>query len=71
MQITVQLKCSEIIEHNVGHQKHWNDNTIPSTDYWSPNIAWAVYEASQFYPQHKKASNHHANLPLEMYSFTL
>ena len=21
--------------------------------------------------QHKKASNHHANLPLEMYSFTL
>ena len=22
-------------------------------------------------PQHKKASNHHANLPLEMYSFTL
>ena len=23
------------------------------------------------YTQHKKASNHHANLPLEMYSFTL
>ena len=23
------------------------------------------------YSQHKKASNHHANLPLEMYSFTL
>ena len=25
----------------------------------------------QFRSQHKKASNHHANLPLEMYSFTL
>ena len=23
------------------------------------------------FPLHKKASNHHANLPLEMYSFTL
>ena len=22
------------------------------------------------FSQHKKASNHHANLPLEMYSFT-
>ena len=25
----------------------------------------------QYPTQHKKASNHHANLPLEMYSFTL
>ena len=24
-----------------------------------------------FVAQHKKASNHHVNLPLEMYSFTL
>ena len=28
---------------------------------------WIVQQVSQ----HKKASNHHANLPLEMYSFTL
>ena len=27
--------------------------------------------AAQCPTQHKKASNHHANLPLEMYSFTL
>ena len=26
---------------------------------------------SLHYSQHKKASDHHANLPLEMYSFTL
>ena len=25
----------------------------------------------RYISQHKKASNHHANLPLEMYSFTL
>ena len=25
----------------------------------------------EYYTQHKKASNHHANLPLEMYSFTI
>ena len=28
---------------------------------------WRLYSVSQ----HKKASNHYANLPLEMYSFTL
>ena len=28
-------------------------------------------DTSPLYSQHKKASNHHANLPLEMYSFTL
>ena len=27
--------------------------------------------SSNTFTQHKKASNHHANLPLEMYSFTL
>ena len=27
--------------------------------------------SSDDYTQHKKASNHRANLPLEMYSFTL
>ena len=27
--------------------------------------------AALYMAQHKKASNHHANLPLEMYSFTL
>ena len=31
--------------------------------------AWDVCSVVQ--SQHKKASNHHANLPLEMYSFTL
>ena len=28
-------------------------------------------EAGHQFTQHKKVSNHHANLPLEMYSFTL
>ena len=26
---------------------------------------------NKYFSQHKKACNHHANLPLEMYSFTL
>ena len=30
-----------------------------------------IIESSYRVSQHKKASNHHANLPLEMYSFTL
>ena len=32
----------------------------------SDSLTW-----SPLYAQHRKASNHHANLPLEMYSFTL
>ena len=42
-----------------------------------PKDMFAYLEASfscvkgKLFAQHKKASNHHANLPLEMYSFTL
>ena len=35
--------------------------------YWAPGTGPPVLGPTQ----HKKASNHHANLPLEMYSFTL
>ena len=34
-------------------------------------VVQQVFEAPFTISQHKKASNHHANLPLEMYSFTL
>ena len=30
-----------------------------------------IFGCNSAHTQHKKASNHHANLPLEMYSFTL
>ena len=32
---------------------------------------YQIHNRFEDLPQHKKASNHHANLPLEMYSFTL
>ena len=35
------------------------------------NVCWVSRYFCAVISQHKKASNHHANLPLEMYSFTL
>ena len=37
-------------------------------------LQWCKEQLAKFWgelAQHKKASNHHANLPLEMYSFSL
>ena len=34
-------------------------------------VAGSKTRTTTIHTQHKKVSNHHANLPLEMYSFTL
>ena len=34
------------------------------------NFIKLCFVVGNLHTQHKKASNHHANLPLEMYSFT-
>ena len=52
--------------------KKWLDPLIAAPQHTYYGMSWlcAVF-FSEEYTQHKKASNHHANLPLEMYSFTL
>ena len=56
-----------ILEINAGKVVHKHCSVECSTVCVIPKThLYAVAHA-----QHKKASNHHANLPLEMYSFTL
>ena len=65
MSVTDKTSTSDVFRNNLAGFK---DSRVPialQCKKTSPNYM------SNTLTQHKKASNHHANLPLEMYSFTL
>ena len=57
---TFHIQSCILISSHCGQKAHWH-GTVPSL----PRTPMEVSSLC------KKASNHHANLPLEMYSFTL
>ena len=58
------------------HDRTFHVTETPALTTWLsvtsriPDVTLAKLNPSEHQTQHKKASNHHANLPLEMYSFT-